>query len=41
MTMADSFERSTHQAELVEKMRNFAQDFYKRFQEIQVEQNKA
>ncbi|QEC41187.1 MULTISPECIES: gliding motility protein GldC [Chitinophagaceae] len=41
MTMADSFERSTHQAELVEKMRVFAQDFYKRFQEIQLEQNKA
>lgn len=41
MTMADSFERSTHQAELVEKMRAFAQDFYKRFQEIQLEQNKA
>lgn len=41
MTMAESFERATHQAELVEKMRTFAQDFYKRFQEIQQEQNKA
>ncbi|NML19762.1 gliding motility protein GldC [Pseudoflavitalea sp. G-6-1-2] len=41
MTMADSFERSTHQAELVNSMKQFAQDFYKRFQEIQMEQNKA
>ena len=41
MTMADSFERATHQEELVTKLREFAQDFYKRFQEIQQEQNKA
>ncbi|MGN6420362.1 MAG: gliding motility protein GldC [Pseudobacter sp.] len=41
MTMADSFERATHQEELVNKLREFAQDFYKRFQEIQQEQNKA
>lgn len=41
MTMADSFERATHQEELVDDMRKFAQDFYARFREIQLKQNKA
>ena len=41
MTMADSLNRSTHQEELVNSMKKFAQDFYKRFQEIQMENNKA
>lgn len=41
MTMADSFDRATHQEELVKKLKDFAQDFYNRFREIQAEQNKA
>jgi gliding motility-associated protein GldC len=40
MTMADSFERATHQGELVEMMKKFAQDFYGRFREIQLKENK-
>ena len=39
MTMADSFERATHQAELVGMMKKFAQDFYGRFREIQQKEN--
>ncbi|MBO9199977.1 MULTISPECIES: gliding motility protein GldC [Niastella] len=40
MTMADSFERATHQAELVEMMKSFAKDFYGRFRDIQLKENK-
>jgi len=40
MTMADSFSRATHQEELVNDMKKFAQDFYKRFQEKQLQENK-
>jgi gliding motility-associated protein GldC len=40
MTMADSFDRATHQAELVEFMKTFAKDFYGRFREIQMKENK-
>lgn len=40
MTMADSFDRATHQAELVDLMKNFAKDFYGRFREIQMKENK-
>lgn len=40
MGMADSFERSTHQTELVGDIRKFAQTFYKKFQEEQMKQNK-
>lgn len=31
MTMADTFERATHQQELVGEMRVFAKDFYQKF----------
>lgn len=41
MTMADSYERSTHQQELVDDIRKFAQNFYRKFQEIQLKENKA
>jgi len=37
--MADSFQRSTGQTELVEEMKTFAQHFYKKFQEAQVKAN--
>src|ERR1051325_8970472 len=40
MTMADSFERATHQAELVTMMKTFAKDFYGRFRDIQLKENK-
>lgn len=35
MGMADSFQRSTGQTSLVAEMKNFAQNFYKKFQELQ------
>jgi gliding motility-associated protein GldC len=41
MTMADTFERATRQTELVAEMKQFARDFYKKFQEIQMKENKA
>ena len=41
MTMADTFQRSTQQTELVNDMKRFARDFYKKFQEIQMKENKA
>jgi len=40
MTMADSFERATHNQELVHKMKHFAQDFYKEFRAKLMEENK-
>ena len=40
MTMADSFNRATHQAELVDMIKNFARDFYGRFRDIQLKENK-
>jgi gliding motility-associated protein GldC len=41
MTMADTFDRATRQTELVNDMKSFARDFYKKFQEIQMKENKA
>ena len=41
MTMADSFERATHQQELVQDMKKFAKDFYNKFREAQLKENKA
>lgn len=41
MTMADSFERSTHQQELVNDIKTFAKNFYTKFQDIQLKENKA
>jgi len=40
MTMADSFERATHQKELVGEMKKFASAFYKKFQEQHIKENK-
>ena len=36
MTLADSFERATHQPELVEDIKTFAGSFYKKFQQLQM-----
>jgi gliding motility-associated protein GldC len=41
VTMADTFDRATHQEELVNDMKKFAKDFYTRFRESQLKQNKA
>jgi gliding motility-associated protein GldC len=41
MTMADTFERATRQKELTDEMKSFAQNFYKKFQEQQLKDNKA
>jgi ABC-type Fe3+-hydroxamate transport system substrate-binding protein len=41
MTMADTFERATRQKELVDEMKKFAKDFYQKFQELQIKENKA
>ena len=40
MTMADTFDRATHQKELVEEMKSFARSFYKKFREKMQEQSK-
>jgi len=39
MGMADSFDRSTHSHALVNKMKQFAKDFYKEFRETQLKEN--
>jgi gliding motility-associated protein GldC len=41
MSMADTFGRATRQDELVNEMKNFARDFYKKFQEKQLKENKV
>jgi gliding motility-associated protein GldC len=41
MGMADSFQRSTGQTELVNDMKRFAQNFYKKFQDIQEKTQKV
>jgi len=41
VTMADSYERATHQKELVDDMKKFAKDFYEKFRAIQLKENKA
>jgi gliding motility-associated protein GldC len=38
MTMADTFERATHQKELVGDMKNFAKAFYTKFKKSQEQQ---
>jgi gliding motility-associated protein GldC len=41
MTMADTYERATRQTDLVNEMRQFAKEFYRKFQEIQMKEHKA
>jgi len=41
MTMADTYERATKQTEIVSEMKQFAREFYKKFQELQLKENKA
>ncbi len=40
MGMADTYLRATQQKELVEDMKNFAREFYKKFRETQLKENK-
>src|SRR6186713_3307808 len=40
MTMADSFNRATKNTELVSDMKNFARDFYQKFRDQQLKENK-
>src|SRR5437764_14226135 len=39
-TMADTYERATKQKELSTDIKNFAKDFYKKFRESQISENK-
>lgn len=41
MSMSESFERATHQQELVNDIQTFAKNFYTKFQAIQLKENKA
>ena len=41
MSMADTFDRATRQTALVNEMKKSAQEFYKKFQESQVKENKV
>jgi len=41
MTMADTFNRATQQHEMTEEMKTFAKEFYKKFRDIQLRENKA
>lgn len=40
MTMADTYDRATHQHELVNDMKTFAKNFYAKFQASQMKENK-
>ena len=41
MTMADTFNRATKNEALVTDMKNFAKDFYKKFRDQQLKENKV
>jgi len=41
MTMADTYARATRQTELVNDIKKFAQEFYRKFQDIQARESKA
>jgi len=40
MTMADTFNRATHQEELTADMKKFAKDFFEKFRAIQLKEQK-
>jgi gliding motility-associated protein GldC len=40
MTMADTLDRATHQQELVDDIKNFAAEFFKKFREAEQKQHK-
>ncbi|MET0392810.1 MAG: gliding motility protein GldC [Chitinophagaceae bacterium] len=41
MTMADTYGRATRHDDLVEEMKTFARDFYEKFRQKQLKENKA
>jgi gliding motility-associated protein GldC len=41
MTMADTYGRATNHGDMVDDMKKFAQDFYRKFREKQMKENKA
>lgn len=41
MTMADTYGRATKYKEQVEEMKNFAKEFYQKFRDRQLKENKA
>jgi gliding motility-associated protein GldC len=41
MTMADTYGRATKYQDMVEDMKKFAQDFYQKFRDKQLKENKA
>jgi gliding motility-associated protein GldC len=41
MTMADTLQRATRLTELTDEMKTYAQQFYQKFQELQMRENKA
>jgi gliding motility-associated protein GldC len=41
MTMAESYHRATKNTELVNDMKNFAKEFYRKFSEQQMKENKV
>ena len=41
MTMADTYERATRHTEIVADMKKFAHDFYEKFREKQMQENKV
>ena len=41
MTMADTYERATRHTDMVEDIKKFAHDFYHRFREKQMNENKV
>lgn len=41
MTMADTYGRATNHKEMVDEMKKFAQDFYQKFRQKQLKENKA
>ena len=41
MTMADTYERATQHKEVVDEMKKFAKEFYHKFREKQLMENKA
>ncbi|HRO68771.1 MAG TPA: gliding motility protein GldC [Chitinophagaceae bacterium] len=41
MTMADTYGRATNYKDMVGDMKNFAQEFYQKFREKQMKENKA
>ncbi len=41
MTMADTYQRATRQTELVNDIKQFAENFHKKFQDIQMKENQG